>query len=473
MLIAVIDDGIDFQSYPELKVEYDFVVEENGVIHPRGTDDPILTDHGTTCARIIHTYTPDASFCSLGIFSTQKLRANIKQLISALNWCYEQRIPLIHLSVGSTRLSDYEPLQKTVSRMLCHGQILVAAHSNRDKRYTMPACFSGVLGVATDPRLVNCEFRVSDDMQPDNVHLLASAKHKLKNMNGIYEETQLANSYAAPTITALAHEILRQHDGFVPWAELWRELTHQNIFTTSLRPDFMEKVIVYDPAGFLKGKEKPLAFDVLGSFAEFTKFMDALIADPFTPALLVPPFPTSDNSFWDKVLEHSMNRVGIVYAGITPQWVQEKVPCLLWDEGVQQELMGKFSAEKPEEAIPILYLEPYCEETFSFLPKLNHFFAENGIECLALSDYSQSYLYGVEWVPADCTPDDVISNICQTAQPDMIVCMLHRPILNAGEKATLTFSDYSKATFDVAANHAIFPTNPSAEDFQELLTWMT
>lgn len=473
MLIAVIDDGIDFQSYPELKVEYDFVVEENGAIHPRGTDNPILTDHGTTCARIIHSYAPEPSFCSLGIFSTEKLRANIKQLIAALTWCYEQRIPLIHLSVGSTHLSDYEPLQKIVSRMLCQGQILVAAHSNRDKRYTMPACFSGVLGVAADPGLADCEFRVADDMQPDSVRLLASAKHKLKNANGVYEETQLANSYAAPTITALVHEILYRQDGFMPLVRLWRKLTHRNISTTSLRPDFMGKAIVYDPAGILEGREKQLAFEVSNSFSDSTEFVDALTADSYTPALLVPPLPTPNNSFWDKVLEHSKDRVGIVYTGVVPQWVREKVPCLLWDECIQRELMGRFFAKTPEEAIPILCLKPYCEETFFFLPKLKHFFAENGIECLALSDYSQSYLYGVEWLPADCTSDDLIRHICQTAQQDMIICMLHGTPPSIGEKATLTFSDCSKATFDAAENRAVLPFDPSAEDFKGLLAWMT
>lgn len=473
MLIAIIDDGIDFRTYPELQVEYDLVVEEDGSIHPRRIVDLIITDHGTTCARIIHAYAPEASFCSLGIFSTEKLRSNIKQLIAALTWCCEQQIPLIHLSVGSTRLSDYEPLQKIVSRMLCQGQVLVAAHSNKGERYTMPACFSGVFGVAADPLLTGCEFRVAGAIQPDSVWLLASSKHRLKNADGIYEETPLANSYAAPTVSASIHEILTRRDGFVPLVELWRELTCQaNVPVTSLRPDFMGKAIVYDPMGSLKHKEEQLAFGILGSSPDSVGFMDALIADPYTPALILSPQLISD-SLWSELLEHSKERVGIVCAGTVPQWVREKISCLLWDEGAQRELMTRLFTNELEEIVPILRVEPYCKEAFLLLPKLKRFFAANGIECLVLSDYPQSYLYGVEWLPIDCTPNDRISHICQTAQPDMIICMLHEPFFSTGESATMTLADCGKATFDAAANQAVLPLNPSAEDFQGLLAWMT
>ncbi len=473
MLIAVIDDGINFRTYPELKVEYDFVVEENGVIRPRGVDDSFSVDHGTTCARIIHAYAPEASFCSLDIFTTEKFRTNIKQLVSALHWCYEQKVPLIHLSVGSTRLSDYEPLQKIVSRMLCQGQVLVAAHSNKTVCYTMPACFSGVLGVVADPQLVNYEFRVTDNLQPDNVSLMASARHKLRNADGVHEETQLSNSYAAPTITASAHEILKKQNSSFPLAEFWRKLIHmRTIPVTSLRPDFMGTSIVYDPAGSLTHKRKQLAFEVLGSYTDSSEFINALIADPCAPALIMPPLPSSDNNFWNELLEWSKKRIGIVCSGTAPQWVRANASGLFWDEQVRQTLVHKCHQEAVVE-VPVLQVKPYCEKVLLFIPKLKHFLAANNIECLALSDYPQSYLYGVEWLLADYEPENIMVHLCQTAHPDMILCMLHSPLSRVRETATLIFTDFGKATFDTVLNQAVFPFQPTEEDFRGLLEWMT
>lgn len=87
MLVAVIDGGIDQKIYPELTVKYDLVVEKNGSIRPRKKAEAILSDHGTTCARIIHKYAPEAIFCSLQVFQTAELRANIEQMTAALTWC--------------------------------------------------------------------------------------------------------------------------------------------------------------------------------------------------------------------------------------------------------------------------------------------------------------------------------------------------------------------------------------------------
>jgi hypothetical protein len=52
MLIALIDDGIENRLYPEIHLKHDMSVEDDDV-KLRDPDDRILTDHGTTCARII------------------------------------------------------------------------------------------------------------------------------------------------------------------------------------------------------------------------------------------------------------------------------------------------------------------------------------------------------------------------------------------------------------------------------------
>lgn len=68
MLVALIDDGIDTFVCPCLRVRYDLSVGADGIIRNRAANDRILTHHGTTCARIIAKYAPNAEFCSLRIF---------------------------------------------------------------------------------------------------------------------------------------------------------------------------------------------------------------------------------------------------------------------------------------------------------------------------------------------------------------------------------------------------------------------
>lgn len=473
MLIAVIDDGIDFRSYPELKVEYDLVVDENGDIHPRTTDNLILTDHGTTCARIIHTYAPEATFCSLGIFSTGKLRTNIKQLISALDWCYEHKIPLIHLSVGSTRPSDYLSLQKAVFRLLYQRQVLVAAHSNKENRYTMPACFSGVLGVKAAPELTGNSFCAISPVPVDEVRLAASSRHKLVNADGNLEETVVANSYAAPTVTAQVHELLRKIEEAIPFPKIWSRLTGQDqIPVVTLRPDFLAEAIAFDPSRVLEqGPPLPLLENICSTP---DKFWDALDANPYAPALILPPIPATEHEFWTNLLERSTNRLGIVYEGNIPSWVRDTAPCLLWDEAVNQEYLCQGSTTiQPISTVPILQIEPYGKEALLFAHRLNCFFAENGIECMVLSDVPHAYLYGAEWVSGGYSIENQTAHICHAFQPDMLLSILSVPFPDIYEKAVLTLVDYSDPVFDSTKNQVAFPRSPSPNDFQKLLAWMT
>jgi len=68
VIVALLDDGIDLYRCPGFSITHDLIVEESGAIRPRRAGEAVLTDHGTTCAQIIHTYAPEAEFCSLCIF---------------------------------------------------------------------------------------------------------------------------------------------------------------------------------------------------------------------------------------------------------------------------------------------------------------------------------------------------------------------------------------------------------------------
>ena len=70
MRVALIDDGVVPQVVPRLPARNDLCVLEDGTIRQRRQDEPVLTDHGTTSAQILHMYAPEAEICSLRIFSS-------------------------------------------------------------------------------------------------------------------------------------------------------------------------------------------------------------------------------------------------------------------------------------------------------------------------------------------------------------------------------------------------------------------
>ena len=71
MRVALIDDGVVPQVVPRLPARNDLCVLEDGTIRQRRQDEPVLTDHGTTSAQILHMYAPEAEICSLRIFSSR------------------------------------------------------------------------------------------------------------------------------------------------------------------------------------------------------------------------------------------------------------------------------------------------------------------------------------------------------------------------------------------------------------------
>lgn len=199
--IAVIDDGILAEVYPELNVLRDLTVNQKGQVRPRNQRiDPILTDHGTTIARIIHKYAPEASFISIKIFHSAVMKTRAAQLYRALKWCYDKRIPVVHLSVGTTDQREWPRIAKIVHKMQLHGQVIVAAESNRGI-LTAPACLPGVYSVSADPELEGNKWHAVDD---EERKIKASSRHELVGVDGKEYVTGVFNSYAAPVVTAEA-----------------------------------------------------------------------------------------------------------------------------------------------------------------------------------------------------------------------------------------------------------------------------
>lgn len=195
--IAIIDDGaIGNVIQPEKNLvvnEQLEIYEDNDIAEEAG--------HAFVCLSIIKKYSKcdDFSWLNIKVIDTITGRSSSDQLIKALEYCLNNDVSVIHMSIGSEEFCDFEKIDRIVKKLLDKGVIMVASQSNEGKM-TYPACIEGVIGVKYADGIKDDEF-IFVDQAIDNIDFITSPSHILKNGNGFFISRQ-ANSYATPVMTA-------------------------------------------------------------------------------------------------------------------------------------------------------------------------------------------------------------------------------------------------------------------------------
>ena len=195
--IAIIDNGINGKILNNKKMLTEIVIDENKNCKKEHMEIH-LTDfqHGTICALILEKYYPDCILSSIQILD-KKGKGEIEKIELAFEWCYQNGVTLINLSLGTTNFSDCEKLNKMINKYANKGLIIVAATSNTGF-LTYPASFSNVIGVATTGSPIQyCNHYIHL-----GIDAVASSEHTIK-MYDTDLTTQLSNSYATPFVCAL------------------------------------------------------------------------------------------------------------------------------------------------------------------------------------------------------------------------------------------------------------------------------
>jgi Subtilase family. len=212
MLIAVIDDGVNEKFYNIGKLKYDIEIMPNLRVVDRVGYDSCLPSHGTTCAAIIKKYLPNASLCSVKVLG-DNFRGLKGQLAKALEWCTGNGIRLVNISLGSTDFRDYDLLKSVVNNAYKKGLVIVAACNNRNI-ITYPASLSSVIGVRSGRKDMPEEDGYQYNSYPyDGIEVTAYASHFLISPDGEGRNISPSNSFAAPFITALVHDIMQKYPG--------------------------------------------------------------------------------------------------------------------------------------------------------------------------------------------------------------------------------------------------------------------
>lgn len=205
--LAIIDDGVYGVKLPEDTQIIHLKVSGGRVTKDREpTPDPT---HGALCAAIILRICPRIPIVSIKIME-QGTAGDIRRFATALKWCRDNKISLIHMSLGTLVYELKDRIEGVVRELSENGTLMVAAFHNRNIP-TWPAAFPGVFGVRADKRGVLENRRIAFDKDfPGNRENSLIARIS-ESLGEELEDIRYANSFAAPVVTAkLAGTVLSE-----------------------------------------------------------------------------------------------------------------------------------------------------------------------------------------------------------------------------------------------------------------------
>lgn len=205
---VIIDTGIDNSEYQTGELWLNVEVDSSGQIRESVSYRTACgSNHGSVCCAILRKYCLDADIGSIKILDKDGC-GNRDQLVAALHYCADHKIKLVNLSLGTIDFRDFKVIERAVNHAVRNGTIIVAASSNRNI-YTCPASLPNVIGVKGDTGGKLGEGQYIFYSNPlDGVDIKACSSHLLLRNDGSSEKTSLNNSFAAPMLTAIVHNML-------------------------------------------------------------------------------------------------------------------------------------------------------------------------------------------------------------------------------------------------------------------------
>ncbi len=241
MDLVIIDDGVNGKYLNSNLIQN---LEVNDTLDVIERKEDHYFSHGTICAAIILKYAPTASISSIKVLNVETGRGKIERLLAALRWCYEKHVELINLSIGTTQYQDFDEIRFWISRLYRSGCIIIAAYNNKNI-YTIPASLESTIGVRCGIQVEN-NYKVNINEYEYFVEVNGDREMILRN-----QKTYISrpfNSFAAPYITAVVHNIKEKHNTNDLF-EIWKKLLNGNNNILYHFPDFIDSAVILDLCG--------------------------------------------------------------------------------------------------------------------------------------------------------------------------------------------------------------------------------
>ena len=388
MKIAVIDEGVMPVFKDELNIVEDLMVNNEYSVVNRSEENQIITDHGYNVCKIINIYTQEVEIISIRIFNTLEMKTSIEALIAAFQYCLDKRVPIIHLSGGTINLFDDYLLRDVIKNIVSNNQIIVAAHSN-NKGLSFPAFYPGVFSA----RAYELSNSYDDVKNRWGYSLTSISKHKININENLNYVTQIANSYAAPVLTANIYNNIKSNGD----KNIKRILSNigidNNVFLCEL-PYFLDKVTIINFCSEVI-LEEILSFEVRNIYDDIVFTLDS------EDYIFIPHNNKENNTKklreFLNLLPVNHNRIRIFYVGVVDSSI----------ESIMTSYPFEFWLLPSDDVYPIcasttdlndcgtIYFKGKKELVYSIMTKLRDDFLEDGFNCFAISDYLEAVLYDI------------------------------------------------------------------------------
>lgn len=376
--VCVIDDGIcgnEINIYKNIQIRNDKAVDSFEVCKSNS--------HGTGCAKVIVKHAEkEILLSSVSILNVQR-KGNIQSLCTAFEWCVENDVDIINLSLGSVFFKDKEKLLDAVNRCVKNGIIIVGATSN-EGYVTFPASFTNILGVRAfeESWIKGCNVRYDTNL---GFGLLEAQGNERIYIDGTEKTTSWCNSIAAPQITAkvinmyergispitirnmLGNKTLRINCFGIDWAS---KVYAQNIH--ELVPEWCVCMII--------NKEIETSFDIVDTVItqkadDIKRWLEAgkniiYIGDDAID------YVSSDSYVWSKY-----NRIKQIHYNQRTQ------------QGIE---------------VPVIFIEGVC--ALKYIYGLEKMFRGKDYHAYCISHNILYELYGITYIPTEITDTEEINN---------------------------------------------------------------
>lgn len=167
--------------------------------------------HGTAVAAAIQQWAPGAVMLPVRVFGTA-LRASPRAVIAAIDWCIEEGVDLVNLSLGTTGTAHEPVFAAAVARAGEAGTLLVSARTAGGCA-SIPGCLAGTIGVDLDPGVSRNGWRLSDDPRHrGGAGAVFLASGEPRPIPGVVPNRNLGGiSFAVANITGFAAAALARH----------------------------------------------------------------------------------------------------------------------------------------------------------------------------------------------------------------------------------------------------------------------